>query len=342
MARWVAGQDAVFEGNGGTVTVTNAVSANSLSFFNSGVNNMGGIVASTGSYTLTGGTITLTGDAMITTGAGTNNNAGSGDGGSSDVVTSTSNPGGGTNYISSVLTGSVGMYKAGSGTLVLTGANNYTGDTTVGGGTLQIGNGGATGSILGDVSNLANLAFNHSNTFTFNGAISGTGSVDILDTSTSTTNTTVFTGNHTYAGITTIYGGTAQHGNTLQLGNGGTAGSITGDVVVNANATLAFNRSDAPATPFVYGGIIYGAGGVTQMGTGKTVLTSAGVYSANVYTGTTTVSAGTLQINGASPTTNVLTNAGGAERHRRQVDLGLHHHRLRSGKHDPVVSPHGL
>src|SRR5208283_4435526 len=116
----------------------------------------------------------------------------------------------GTNTIACTLAGSAGMYKAGGGTLVLTGTNSYTGGTTVGAGTLQIGNGGTAGSILGDVSNLANLAFNFSNTFTFGGNISGTGSVDILGNG-----TTVFTGTNTYGGITTIHAG------TLQIGGGG-------------------------------------------------------------------------------------------------------------------------
>ena len=85
-------------------------------------------------YTLSGSTITLTGDDGDHHGAGTNN--------------TTSNVGGGTHTIASVLAGSAGMNKAGGGTLILTNANSYTGGTTVGGGTLQIANGG---SIIGDV-----------------------------------------------------------------------------------------------------------------------------------------------------------------------------------------------
>src|SRR5262249_7104302 len=58
----------------------------------------------------------------------------------------------------------------------------------------------------------------------------------------------------TYSGGTTITAG------TLQLGNGGTSGSIAGDVV--DNGALVFNRSDAATFP----GLISGNGSVTQAG----------------------------------------------------------------------------
>ncbi len=44
--------------------------------------------------------------------------------------------------ISSVLAGVQGMNKLGEGTLILTGTNTYTGDTTISEGTLQLGNAG--------------------------------------------------------------------------------------------------------------------------------------------------------------------------------------------------------
>ncbi|RBP42460.1 putative secreted protein with PEP-CTERM sorting signal [Roseimicrobium gellanilyticum] len=56
-----------------------------------------------------------------------------------------------TNTIGAVITGSNGMTKAGSGNLVLSGANTYTGNTYVGGGTLQVGIGGVGRTGAGDV-----------------------------------------------------------------------------------------------------------------------------------------------------------------------------------------------
>ena len=70
----------------------------------------------------------------------------------------------------------------------------------------------------------------------------------------------VFTGENSYSGVTTVRDG------TLQLGDGGTSGSIRGDVVVGSHAygpgTLAIDRSDE----LVLRGAISGGGRVVQRG----------------------------------------------------------------------------
>jgi fibronectin-binding autotransporter adhesin len=179
------------------------------------------------------------------------------------------------------------LTKAGGGTLVLTSNDNsYTGSTIISAGTLQLGAGGMTGSILGDVTNDGTLAFNRSNTLTFAGAISGSGTVLQQGSG-----TTVLTADNTYTGDTAIAAG------TLQLGNGGTTGSILGNVT--DNGTLAFNRSDT----LTFAGTISGAGTVAQQGTGTTVLTAD-----NTYTGGTTITAGTLQLGAGGTTGSLLGN----------------------------------
>jgi fibronectin-binding autotransporter adhesin len=184
--------------------------------------------------------------------------------------------------------GPTGFIKVGTGTLTLLGDNAYTGGTTISAGTLQLGDGGTAGSITGDVMDNGTLAFNRSDAAgLYSGVISGSGAVQQLGTG-----ATTLTGANTYTGGTTISAG------TLQLGNGGTTGSVTGDVT--DNGALAFNRSDAAA---LYSGVVSGSGTVQQLGTGTTTLTGA-----NTYTGGTTLSAGTLAV---SADTNLGSAAGG-------------------------------
>ena len=59
-----------------------------------------------------------------------------------------------------------------AGTTILTAGSTYTGGTAISAGTLQLGNGETTGSIVGDVTNNGTLAFNRSDTVTFPGVIS--------------------------------------------------------------------------------------------------------------------------------------------------------------------------
>src|SRR5690606_11789711 len=92
---------------------------------------------------------------------------------------------------------------------ILTGTNTYTGGTQLAGGTLQLGAGGTTGSIVGPVVNNGLLIFNRSNAVVFDSAVSGTGAISKVGD-----NTLTLPGNSAaFGGVTTVYAGTlAVHG----------------------------------------------------------------------------------------------------------------------------------
>src|SRR3546814_13892149 len=75
----------------------------------------------------------------------------------------------------------------------------------------------------------------------------------------------------------------------LQVGNGGTSGSIQGDVA--KDGVLVFHRSDDIA----FAGAIGGNGNIRHLGGGKTELTA----DSSGFGGTTDIEAGTLAVNGA-------------------------------------------
>jgi outer membrane autotransporter protein len=232
--------------------------------------------------------------------------------------------------VSAVLagSGSVGVNGGASTTVTLSGVNTYTGGTTINRGTLQIsgpGTLGNTGNSLlvtggtldlggttqtqnggveidgGTVQNgtlSSSGGFNSyvaaNTTGTVSAVLVGTGGLTIQPGSPgSNVGTLILTGNNTYSGGTTISAG------TLQVGNGGTTGTL-GSGAVTDNGTLAFNRSDT----ITVSNAISGTGGLTQAGSGTLILNGA-----NSFTGTTTVTSGSLQIGDAShPGTTVAGN----------------------------------
>ena len=185
------------------------------------------------------------------------------------------------------VSGSGQFNQNGPGTTIFAANNSYTGGTTIAAGTLQLGDGGTSGSVAGNILDNANLAFNRSDDLTFNNIISGTGTVTKLGINTLTIAT-----DQTYTGATTISAG------TLQLGSGGTAGALGTGAVID-NSILAVNRANA----FSLTGIISGTGQFIQLGTGTTTLTAD-----NTYTGVTTIAAGTLQLGNGGTTGSVSGN----------------------------------
>ena len=234
------------------------------------------------------------------------------------------------------------VIKQDSGNWVISGANTYTGSTTVSAGTLALGATGALGNGTSNTSGLTvsatGAAFDlNGNTPTANVALTlnGTGvsSGGALVNSSATAAAyagTVALGSASSIGgagnitlsntISGAYGLTKVGADTLILTgatNGSTATTIStgtlqigsggtsgalGSGAVANSGTLAFHRSDS------YGGTvnnaISGTGAVTVSGG---TLTLGG---ANTYLGTTTVTSGTLILSG-SVTSNVTVQSGG-------------------------------
>lgn len=275
----IVGTGAVEKTGAGTLTLDPSVAAGNTysggTFINGGVVAVGAdnaLGASTGGVSFNGGTLQLNSSFDLSASRAVTLNVGGG----------TINTQAFDSTLAQGITGPGGLTKTGSGSLVLTGNSDYAGGTVISAGTLQLGNGGTSGSISGNVLNNGLLAFNRSDAFLVPGIISGSGAVEQNGSG-----TTVLAGNNTYTGGTTINAG------TLQLGNGGTSGSIVGDVA--NDGSLAFNRSDS----MNFDGVISGLGNVRQIGGGTTILTAQ-----NTYSGATTVEAGTL----AAGTTNAFSS----------------------------------
>jgi len=137
--------------------------------------------------------------------------------------------------VSSVVISGAGSLKNQTGSQALSGTNTYTGITTINSGTLQVGNGGSTGTLgTGSVVDNGALVFNRSGTNTVTGSISGTGTL-----TQSGSGTTILAADNTYQGLTTVSGG------TLQIGNGGSTGTLSngGAVVLSNGANLNFVRN---------------------------------------------------------------------------------------------------
>ncbi|HEY6071403.1 MAG TPA: autotransporter-associated beta strand repeat-containing protein, partial [Chthoniobacterales bacterium] len=181
-----------------------------------------------------GGTVTSTGAPTLTVGS---NNA--------------------TGSYAGTIAGTLKLTKTGAGVETLTGANTYTGATTISNGTLQLGDGGSTGSLSASSA----ISLSSGGTFTINrnnavvqgtdfssSAITGTGKFEQIGSGSTTLNVA-----NSYSGGTTISGGTLIASASGALGSGGVnlnAASVTltlsGGVnpdFINNSATLTIGFS---------------------------------------------------------------------------------------------------
>ena len=128
-------------------------------------------------------------------------------------------------------TAALSLATTGSGTFTLTGNSTFTGSTTVGaGGTLQLGTGGATGSIAGSLNGAAGtiVDFNRTADLTFASAISGG-----IAVSKDGPNTLTLSGTNTYTGATNINSGTLVVTGAL----GSTTVNVKSGAVLSGNGT---------------------------------------------------------------------------------------------------------
>lgn len=161
---------------------------------------------------------------------------------------------------------------------------------------LYVGNGGTTGAIMRTTSSTSQdlnvdlsgassqLYFNRSDSVTYSGVISNSGSVVKTGNGTVT-----LTSVNTYTGTTTISAG------TLTVAPGGSLG--TGSVILDGGK-LVMESLDVSRISAAKAGeidaVLTGFGGLTKSGTGRLVLSGQ-----NTYLGVTNVTAGTLVVNGA-------------------------------------------
>jgi fibronectin-binding autotransporter adhesin len=252
---------------------TNASAGTNVTVASDGVT-VGAVEVSGANHTISGGTISMTNTTWT-------------------VASSR------TAIVGSTLAGTTGLAKSGSGQLVLSGT------TTISNGTLRIGNSGTTGSYSGDtvVASGGILAFSRTDAYTHGGAISGAGAVTKVDAGAVT-----LTASNSYSGVTTLFAGTlvADNSNALGTGNitfssgGGNTGTIRytaasagtdwGARFKNSTGTI---RLDTDGNNVALAGAIdsSNAQGLVKSGSGSLTLSGA-----NAYTGTTSVTAGVLEL----------------------------------------------
>jgi autotransporter-associated beta strand protein len=242
---YVLGAKALTVGSNNLSTEVSGVisgTAGSLIKTGSGTLTLSGTNTYTGATTVNGGTLALSGAGSIATSGGVANNGVFDISATTSGATIASLAGGGSTIlgarqltvgsnnlsteVSGVISGTGGsLIKTGTGTLTLSGANTYSGGTTITDGTLQLGTAGSMGSIVGAVT------------------VGGTGTFDVTNAGTSG-----ITG-ITNAGVTNFNNSMSAGSATIINNNPGTlnfnATSTAGTSAITNNRILNFNNSSS-------------------------------------------------------------------------------------------------
>ena len=319
-----------FTQTGGTNSISNALSLGTSSGASGTYNLFGGLLvvpsippgAGLAALNITGGSlIGATGGATL-----------------AEPIVLTSSASNGTIDASSALTvtgqisGSGGLTKTGFATLVLASSNTYSGDTSIAQGTLLLANSNAAQNTTVSVSVNNGLQFSGS-IGAFNVAsIAGSGNLTLANTgggaitlvtggnNASTTyggvisgpgvlvhngsGTLTLTASNTYTGGTILGPDSIVITNALALGSGSVAFAGNATITVSGNMTIPnsfdmYSNTTGTVNTASYAvtlsGSISGPGNVTKTGAGPLILANS-----NTYSGETSISQGTLELENAA------------------------------------------
>ena len=197
---------------------------------------------------------------------------------------------------------SLGFSTTGGASYVISASNGSTLTMSNTGGTATISDSGGNHTIAAPITLGSSLSVTATpgSTLTISGALAESNPGTTV--SVGGGGTLILSGSTTYTGVTTVNASTLQIG-----GNGENDGEALASqsIVMSNSATVAFNHT----APLSYGGTISGAGQLIKSGTGNLDLSGTSTYS-----GPTTISAGTVELDGGGnnlPTATALSIASG-------------------------------